>query len=92
MGHPIHTLGFVTAKHGWEARGIVMRLASLRENGWMRFGIRLVALAACAIGIMFSPATAADDDEKGPLSEFYSYLPAAPDIRLPEFSIPFWTD
>lgn len=30
--------------------------------------------------------------QAGPLSEFYSYLPAAPDISLPEISIPFWTD
>ena len=58
----------------------------------MRVSIRLVALAACAMGLMMSHATAADDDGKGPLSEFYSYLPAAPDIHLPEFSIPFWTD
>jgi len=59
----------------------------------MRMGIRHVALAVCAIVLMLLPSTAdAADDEKGPLSEFYSYLPAAPDIHLPEFSIPFWTD
>ncbi len=58
----------------------------------MPFGIRHAAFAACALLLMLVPATAADDDEKGPLAEFYSYLPAAPDIRLPEFSIPFWTD
>ncbi len=31
-------------------------------------------------------------DDSGPLAEFYSYLPAAPDLKLPEISIPFWTD
>ncbi|MEI7599222.1 MAG: tetratricopeptide repeat protein [Aestuariivirga sp.] len=69
-----------------------MWLVALCGKGVVRFAFRLVAIAACAIGLMLSPAAAADDDEKGPLSEFYSYLPAAPDIRLPEFSIPFWTD
>ena len=63
-------------------------------NGWrrLRSSIRHAALAVFAVILMLAPATAADDDEKGPLSEFYSYLPAAPDIHLPEFSIPFWTD
>ena len=55
-------------------------------------GVRLLALAVCVLGFMLSPAAAAEDDSKGPLSQFYSYLPAAPDIRLPEISIPFWTD
>lgn len=51
------------------------------------------ALAAFAMLLVVAPATADEDsDVKGPLSEFYSYLPAAPDIHLPEFSIPFWTD
>ena len=70
-----------------------MTFLAVSRRGWrMRFGIRPVALAACAMGFMLAPATAADDEQKGPLSEFYSYLPAAPDIHLPEISIPFWTD
>jgi uncharacterized protein len=69
-----------------------MSLAA-RSGEWrMRICIRHVALATAAMMVMLAPAAAADDDEKGPLSEFYSYLPAAPDIHLPEFSIPFWTD
>lgn len=64
-----------------------------RGGEWrMPVGIRHVAILACAMGFMLAPATAADDDEKGPLSQFYSYLPAPPDIHLPEISIPFWTD
>lgn len=70
----------------------MVSLAVSRGAGRMQFGIRHVALAACAMGLMLAPATAADDDQKGPLSEFYSYLPAAPEIHLPEISIPFWTD
>ena len=58
----------------------------------MPWGIRHVVLAVCALMMMLVPSAAADDDEQGPLAEFYSYLPAAPDIHLPEFSIPFWTD
>lgn len=70
-----------------------MMLPAVIAGCWrMPFGIRHAAFAACVLLLMLVPATAADDDEKGPLAEFYSYLPAAPDIRLPEFSIPFWTD
>ncbi len=36
-----------------------------------------------------SPARAEDT---GVMADFYSYLPAAPEIKLPEISIPFWTD
>ncbi|MCA3562558.1 MAG: sel1 repeat family protein [Aestuariivirga sp.] len=66
--------------------------AVLRGMQEVRFGISNAALGACGLMLMLAPAAAADDDGKGPLSEFYSYLPAAPDIHLPEISIPFWTD
>lgn len=36
-----------------------------------------------------SPARAEDT---GVMTDFYSYLPAVPDIKMPELSIPFWTD
>jgi TPR repeat protein len=40
-----------------------------------------------------SPSLAADDPISDFASEFYSYLPAAPDIKAPDFDfIPFWTD
>ena len=69
-----------------------MTLVALSGEWRMLWGIRHVVLAACALMMMLVPSAAADDDEQGPLAEFYSYLPAAPDIHLPEFSIPFWTD
>ncbi len=69
-----------------------MTLVALSGEWRMPWGIRHVVLAACALMMMLVPSAAADDDEQGPLAEFYSYLPAAPDIHLPEFSIPFWTD
>ncbi len=50
-----------------------------------------VVFAALAMFALLLPAAAAEDG-KGPLADFYSYLPAAPDIKLPEISIPFWTD
>ena len=68
-----------------------MSLAALTGE-WRMRDIRHFALAACAMGLMFAPATAADDQSMSPLAQFYSYLPAAPDIHLPEISIPFWTD
>lgn len=52
--------------------------------------LRRLAMAATAILLMTAPVRAADDD--GPLAEFYSYLPAAPDLSLPDINIPFWTD
>ena len=42
--------------------------------------------------VLLAAAAHAADDEEGPIADFYSYLPAAPDIRLPEINIPFWTD
>jgi TPR repeat protein len=40
----------------------------------------------------FAAPLSAAEDSSGPLADFYSYLPAAPEISLPEISIPFWTD
>ena len=62
---------------------------------WTAFGfdpVLLPVLAIFAIYALLVPAAAADDEDGGPLAEFYSYLPAKPDIKLPEISIPFWTD
>ena len=55
------------------------------------FGILLIA-AMLSGGT--SPTLAADNGGSDPgfMSEFYSYLPAAPSIKLPDISIPFWTD
>jgi len=49
-----------------------------------------VILAILAILAMTAPLRAADDE--GPIADFYSYLPAAPDLKLPDINIPFWTD
>lgn len=57
-----------------------------------RLDVRLAVLAALGLSLMLAPATAADDDTNGPLADFYSYLPAKPDLKLPEINIPFWTD
>ena len=49
----------------------------------------VAVIAACFAGFSDS-ARAADDDWT---SDFYSYLPAAPDIKAPDLDfIPFWTD
>jgi uncharacterized protein len=53
------------------------------------------ALAATLLWIpsLAGPSRAADDPISDLASEFYSYLPAAPEIRAPDFDfIPFWTD
>lgn len=57
------------------------------KTGWAAWLVT-VLLSVLLLAI---PSRAADDDE-GPLADFYSYLPAAPELKLPEINIPFWTD
>jgi len=52
---------------------------------------RLAAVVLAGFCLSIS-AAAAEDEPDGPLAGFYSYLPAAPDLKLPEISIPFWSD
>jgi hypothetical protein len=62
-------------------------------NGIAARNARRFVLALLAIFFvpaqLFAPAQA---EEAGVMTEFYSYLPAVPDIKLPEINIPFWTD
>lgn len=59
----------------------------------MAFGLCRTALAVLAFWLMLVPAAAAaDEDTSGPLTDFYSYLPAPKDLKIPDISIPFWTD
>ena len=51
----------------------------------------LLALFA-AVFISVQNWSRAQADEPGVMADFYSYLPAVPDIKMPEISIPFWTD
>lgn len=52
-----------------------------------------MTVAAFALAMMFCvwnlTGTARAEDDR---SDFFSYLPAAPSLNLPEISIPFWTD
>jgi uncharacterized protein len=56
------------------------------DNALSRFAAVILGLLALSL-----PLKAAEESP-GPLADFYSYLPAAPEISLPEISIPFWTD
>lgn len=48
-------------------------------------------LASLALLLAVSGARAADSDaQRG--YDFYSYIPALPEIKLPDITIPFWTD
>jgi hypothetical protein len=52
-----------------------------------------VGLCVAMALVLTSPLYAGDSTEDpGPLADFYSYLPATPDLRIPDISIPFWTD
>jgi TPR repeat protein len=71
----------------------------LAESEVEHWKVRRLMLAAPLLAIssslvVLSPAASATDSDSGSggLSEFYSYLPATPDISLPDISIPFWTD
>jgi uncharacterized protein len=56
----------------------------------IRRHLALVVLSTIALA---APLRASDTgSEPGPLADFYSYLPAAPDLRIPDINIPFWTD
>jgi uncharacterized protein len=58
-------------------------------GGWAR-GVLIVLAAAMLVAVLRGPVARADDTSV--LSEFYSYLPAAPKLSLPHIKIPFWTD
>ena len=49
-------------------------------------------LAALAIFTLLLARRRRDDDERARLPNSIPIFPAAPDIKLPEISIPFWTD
>ncbi len=55
----------------------------------LRVGLAVVAAIWLSLGIQ---SAARAEDSTGPLTEFYSYLPAAPDLKIPDINIPFWTD
>ena len=53
---------------------------------------RKITLAAILLALGFVAQARAEDDG-GWAADFYSYLPAAPDLKAPDFDfIPFWTD
>jgi uncharacterized protein len=58
---------------------------------WARGVIATVAVIAAWLALSHDSARA--EDGGGWTSDFYSYLPAAPDIKAPDLDfIPFWTD
>ncbi len=66
---------------------------TLTSDGVAGRAVRVVVHAVLAmLGLAVLALAPARADSEGPLAEFYSYLPAAPDLSLPEISIPFWTD
>jgi len=50
----------------------------------------LAAVLALLLLAPLSPRAARADE--GVFTEFYSYLPATPELHMPEIDIPFWTD
>ncbi len=46
-----------------------------------------LALSGC---LLVTPVQAADEDT-GPSTDFFSYFPAPPELKLPKIDIPFWT-
>ena len=66
------------------------------EDVWQKTrGLAGYACLAALLALVFSTPLRAGDgtaEDSGPLTEFYSYLPAAPELRMPDISIPFWTN
>jgi uncharacterized protein len=63
---------------------------AVRMGGSGTRSVLMILVAAMLVGVPQDPPARAEDG--GMLSEFYSYLPAAPKLSLPHLSIPFWTD
>ena len=56
---------------------------------WSRSASFALLVMLC---IVAWPAGGTRADDNGPLADFYSYLPATPDLSIPDIRIPFWTD
>ena len=71
---------------------MILTPASSNHGGWIsRLQLRVALILAVWMAVFGADAARAADDE-GFLGGFYTYLPSAPDIRLPSIEIPFWTD
>jgi exopolysaccharide production negative regulator len=65
-----------------------LNFAPFRRDAGAAFAVALVWSVSLTV-----PSFAADGPLSDLASDFYSYLPAAPDIKAPDFDfIPFWTD
>src|SRR5262245_23371869 len=63
---------------------------SLRLRAALRF-VRSAVMAFFAMLLLgLAPAAQAQEVEEG--AGFFSYMPAAPKLNLPNLDIPFWTD
>ena len=64
--------------------------SSGRQRGKWVSGMAVPLLVLALLSFVHVVPARAEDN--GVLSEFYSYLPAAPKLSLPHIDIPFWTD
>lgn len=71
-----------------------MTVATASVGAWrVAFSLCRSMFAVLMFAVLLAPAAAAAGDETtGPLADFYSYLPAAPELKIPDINIPFWTD
>ncbi len=70
-------------------------MQAVAAMGWgtqRTFAALLPCLAIVFALLVSAGESKAADEDRGPLADFYSYLPATPDFGLPEINIPFWTD
>lgn len=70
---------------------------SIADRAWAAAAGRLLLWLMLSFSLVVGSSAsgnAADhgDTDPGFMSDFYSYLPAAPSLKLPDISIPFWTD
>ncbi len=55
-------------------------------------GVKAPGAVLALLAFLFLAAPPARADDTGVMADFYSFIPAVPEIKMPELSIPFWTD
>jgi uncharacterized protein len=71
---------------GPDAVGAGFRIVSRASALVWRWGVPLL------MSLLLAAGSARAADEADGRFDFYSYVPALPEIQLPDISIPFWTD
>jgi TPR repeat protein len=70
---------------------LTLNPGKLRQKNLALAARGLLAMLLVVLGVSLGGALEARAQEE-PSTDFFSYLPAAPEIKLPDLRLPFWTD